>query len=413
MSDFAGPAMREGWSNATLGDLARLEIGRTPPRSDPRYWTVDLERPFCTIADMTSEFIRHTREGVTARAESEGRAKRIPAGTLLMSFKLTLGRIGFAAIDLFPNEAIVAISPDEQRATGRFLALALGAADLSAISGRAAKGRTLNRESLSSLVIDLPPLEEQRRIVDLISSLDATITATDRAVAKAEQARRAVLADLLAPPRAAAELGTAGGLPTSSTPEGWTSGSLDDLGDYLNGRAFKPGDFTPTGLPVIRIKQFLDPLAEMDYFDGEGREEHLAEDGDIIFSWSGTLAVGIWNRGPAWVNQHLFKVEPKAGVDRQWLPLAIEHRIPELKKRTHGSTMRHITRAELRAVRTGIPPLDEQRRIVQIVSTLDDEIAALTATAVAARAARAAILSELLSGEHQIPPSYDRLLEAA
>jgi type I restriction enzyme S subunit len=182
--------------------------------------------------------------------------------------------------------------------------------------------------------------------------------------------------------------------------EGWTYGALDDLADYRNGRAFKPGDFTPSGLPVIRIKQFLDPGAEVDYFDGEGRPEHLADDGDIIFSWSGTLAVGVWDRGPAWVNQHLFKVEPREGIHRQWLPLAIEHCIPELNRRTHGSTMRHITRSELRGVRIGIPPLAEQRRIVDLIGSLDATITATDKAVAKAEQARRAVLTDLLA-----PPS--------
>ena len=75
--------------------------------------------------------------------------------------------------------------------------------------------------------------------------------------------------------------------------------------------------------------------------------------------------------------------------------------------------MRHITRSELRAVRIGIPPLDEQLRIVGIMSALDNEVAALKSTAGTARAVRAGLLRELLCGSHAIPPTYDRLLEAA
>ncbi len=111
------------WAKKTLGEVAEITIGKTPPRKDPRYWTSDLERPFCTIADMDGRLIDPKREGVTALAESEGKAKRFPAGALLMSFKLTIGRIGFAAQDIFPNEAIAWLCTKSPNLDERFLAL--------------------------------------------------------------------------------------------------------------------------------------------------------------------------------------------------------------------------------------------------------------------------------------------------
>lgn len=127
------------WARTTLGDVASITIGRTPPRNESRYWTPDLERPFCTIADMTSWLISPDREGVTALAEEHGRAKRIPAGALLLSFKLSIGRVGFAARDLFPNEAIAWLQPDAARVVPEFLALWLQSHDLTESSGRAVR----------------------------------------------------------------------------------------------------------------------------------------------------------------------------------------------------------------------------------------------------------------------------------
>src|SRR5450759_3559825 len=113
--------MPDGWVDAVLGDVADITIGRTPPRDDPRYWTTDLTRPFCTIADMDAGVIVPRREGVTAAAETDGRAKRMSAGSLLLSFKLTIGRVGIAGVDLFPNEAIARIEPRTASLNKRFL----------------------------------------------------------------------------------------------------------------------------------------------------------------------------------------------------------------------------------------------------------------------------------------------------
>jgi len=128
---------------------------------------------------MTGWSVSPQREGVTALAEAEGKAKRVPAGALLMSFKLSIGKVGFAARDVFPNEAIAWLRADEELIYPAFLALALEAQDLTVGSGRAVKGNTLNGESLRAISLSLPPLTEQRRIVDLIGALDTLLSSVD------------------------------------------------------------------------------------------------------------------------------------------------------------------------------------------------------------------------------------------
>jgi len=167
--------MRKGWTEATLGDVAKLSIGRTPPRRESRYWTDELTNPFCTIADLSTRIVIPSREGVTEAAIREGRAKLSAKGTLLMSFKLTLGRVGFAGRDLYPNEAIASIAAYSSVALDEYLYYLLGFQDLSAGSGLAVKGVTLNSKSLSEIALLLPPVIEQRRIVDLMLCIDSYI----------------------------------------------------------------------------------------------------------------------------------------------------------------------------------------------------------------------------------------------
>lgn len=184
-------------TEVSLGQLAILQIGRTPPRDDAKYWTSDLTLPFCTISDMSSKCVVPLREGVTAVAEADGKARRSPAGALLMSFKLTIGRVGFAGCDLFPNEAIVEIRPDESMATREFLYLELGSRDLTGGSGQAAKGKTLNRSSLEAIRVQLPPLEEQARIVSVIEAIDARVAALETQRSETSTLFGAAMVDLL------------------------------------------------------------------------------------------------------------------------------------------------------------------------------------------------------------------------
>ena len=88
------------------------------------------------------------------------------------------------------------------------------------------------------------------------------------------------------------------------------------LADFVNGNAYKPADFGDSGTPVVRIKQLLDETAEFDLAPVPPRPVWL-EDGDLVFSWSATLAVRFWNRGKALLNQHLFRVDVHPGIDRR------------------------------------------------------------------------------------------------
>src|SRR4051794_8013675 len=124
-------------------------------------------------------------------------------------------------------------------------------------------------------------------------------------------------------------------------PGDWDLRPLSDLADYYNGRAFKPKDWTGDGLPIIRIAQINDPEAECDHYAGSDVDpRHLIADGDILFSWSATLTAIKWNRRPGVLNQHIFKVVSKPGVDRDFLLYTILKSIDALAGHSHGSTMK-------------------------------------------------------------------------
>jgi len=128
---------------------------------------------------------------------------------------------------------------------------------------------------------------------------------------------------------------------------------------------------TPGGLPILRIRQLVDREAEPDFFDGAVEPRFKVANGDLIFSWSATLATDVWDRGPAVLNQHLFNVHPVPGVEKRWLRRAIEASIPVFAGMMHGSAMTHITREMLRDVKVQLPTLDDQRRIADF---LDAEV---------------------------------------
>lgn len=163
---------------------------------------------------------------------------------------------------------------------------------------------------------------------------------------------------------------------TNSLPQNWKSTTFGKLAEFLNGYAFAPDDWQVDGLPIIRIEQLRDENAKADYYDEPLHERFRLKNGDLVFSWSASLLTRIWDRGDAYLNQHLFKVENYSDVNRIFLKYLIDFNIDAMAGETHGSTMKHITRPALLNYIVKIPDdIKEQNTIANILSTIDEAIA--------------------------------------
>ena len=212
----------EGWRLAKLGDICSIVIGRTPRRAEERYW--GGSHTWATIGDMTASdgIVHETRESLSDAGAALCGDRLLPAGTLMFSFKLSIGHIAFAGCDLYTNEAIAGITPyDDREVDVLYLRRALSIVDYDELIGHAAKGRTLNRKTLALLEIPLPPLDEQRRIVVRLEEQMAT----------AERARAAAQAQLAAieamPQALLREIFPRS--PADGLPVGWRWATLGDV----------------------------------------------------------------------------------------------------------------------------------------------------------------------------------------
>ena len=246
----------------------------------------------------------------------------------------------------------------------------------------------LRVSDLLNLPIFVPSLAEQRRIV----------TRLEEQMAAAEQARRA--ADRMAEAAHAlpsALLREIFPLKGENLPQGWRWVKLGDTAKFVNGMAFKPSDWQPTGLPIVRIQNLTNPNAAYNCFQGNIQDKYLIEDGDLLISWSATLDVFFWVGGRAVLNQHIFKAIPAASlVDKSFLYFMLKISMGTLRDQTHGATMTHVTRPVFEATLVPLPPLDEQQRIV---ARLEEQMAAAERTQREAKAqveAMAAISAALL-----------------
>ncbi|MCM1739363.1 MULTISPECIES: restriction endonuclease subunit S [Bacteroidales] len=162
----------ENWTWVRFGQYVRMSIGKTPPRGETKYWA-NGKYPWVSISDMSDYgLVTTTKESVSEYAKSLF-GEISPVGTLIMSFKLTVGRSSLLNTSAYHNEAIISIYPfvDKNYQARNFLFHILPIISNLGDTKDAIKGKTLNSKSLNNLLLPLPPLNEQGRIVAMIELL--------------------------------------------------------------------------------------------------------------------------------------------------------------------------------------------------------------------------------------------------
>jgi type I restriction enzyme S subunit len=180
-------------------------------------------------------------------------------------------------------------------------------------------------------------------------------------------------------------------------PRGWQPAALADLAEYVNGYPFKPHDWSAVGLPIVRIAQMTDASAPFDRYPNPLPSEYRIDSGDLLFAWSATLTAMIWQRGPAYLNQHIFKVLPKNGHEIGFLHHLLNFLINVLANKSHGTTMKHIRRADLLPFPVIVPLPDEQARVAAVLDTVDEAIGRTEALIAKLRQIRAGLAHDLLT----------------
>jgi type I restriction enzyme S subunit len=183
-------------------------------------------------------------------------------------------------------------------------------------------------------------------------------------------------------------------------PTGWKRSKMGEIGQYLNGKAFKSQDWKSSGRPIIRIQNLTGSGTEFNYFNGEIEDRYVVQPGDLLFSWSATLGTYIWKGPEAVLNQHIFKVE--SNIDKRFHRYLLDFKIQEMHSQTHGSGMVHITKKSFDAIEVNIPPIEEQHKIVELLedhlSRLDAALADVKQAKIMAAQFRQSLLNSVFYG---------------
>ena len=248
----------------------------------------------------------------------------------------------------------------------------------------------INAQTFGNMEIPLPERAQQDFLVDVLSPIDEKIKINQQINDNLQQQALAIFQQEL--------------LRDGELPEEWSKGSLLDIANYLNGLAmqkFRPAD-GENGLPVLKIKELrqgsCDTSSEL--CSPSIKPEYIVHDGDVIFSWSGSLLVDLWCGGTCGLNQHLFKVT--SDKYPKWFYYAwTAHHLARFVAiaADKATTMGHIKREELAKAEVVIPDAASMERIGGILQPMYDLIISNRIENRKLAALRDTILPQLMSGE--------------
>ena len=282
----------------------------------------------------------------------------------------------------------------------------IGQANIQALVTGSAQPK-FNKTNFRSMYIPVPPLEDQRRIASILSSLDRKIELNNKINADLEEMAQAIFKNWFVdfePFKDGKFLDSELGM----IPEGWKVGTLTEIASYMNGLAMQkyPPENIEDSLPVLKIKELGQGFCgtDSDRCSCNIKDECKIHNGDVIFSWSGTLLVDVWCGGDCGLNQHLFKVTSN-DYPKWFYYYWTKHHLQEFIHiaKDKAVTMGHIKRGHLEEALVAIPDNDSMEKAHELFEPILSKMISLRLENSRLSLLRDTLLPRLMSGEIEVP----------
>lgn len=194
------PGFSGEWREAEFNEVFDLKIGGTPARNNPAYWdrVKATQNRWTAISDLQGKYIDETQEHISDEGAQNSNVKALAAGTVIFSFKLSIGRKAILRKPAYTNEAICALIPKRpEELSSLFVFHALELVDFTASIDQAVKGATLNKAKIADLYLSFPPRAEQDRLVEVLEAADSEIANLQTQLAALRQEKAALMQKLL------------------------------------------------------------------------------------------------------------------------------------------------------------------------------------------------------------------------
>jgi len=402
------------WNIVPLKELIDFETGRTPSRAKADYWSNKPEEgvPWVSIADMKPYGrILNTSERITSQALNEVFHKRIsPKGTLLMSFKLTIGRVATLAVNACHNEAIISIYP--KSINQKYLEYYLSQVNYADYQDRAVKGNTLNQEKINRIAVNKPPAAEQQKIASLLWKVQQSIEIEEKLIATVYELKESAMqkmfsSGLYEEEKKDTDLGP--------IPKSWDVLKISDKAKLIAGGTPSRAEskyWIKGTIPWVKT-------GEVDYCIVTDTEEKITPEGMENSSAkllpAGTLLVAMYGQGitrgkvailgiEATTNQACVGlIRKKDDLIPKYLYYYLSHSYERLRSLSHGAQQQNLNKELVGSFQFPFPKMKkEQEEIVHVLEAIDQKIAIHTRKRQSFEDLFKTLLHQLMAGQIRI-----------
>ena len=400
----------DDWDIARIGDIADIKSGATPSTGIAANWNGSI--PWCTPTDVTNtpgKYLTGTARSITRQGLSTCGASLLPADTLLLCSRATIGEIKIASVPICTNQGFKSLIARD-RVHGEFLYYLILVLKPRLI--RQAIGSTfleVGKRALASMQVQVPPLKEQRTIAEALSDVDGSIESLEALIAKKRAVKTAAMQQLLT-----------GRTRLPGFSGEWETKQLVELGVFSKGRGIKRSDVRDDGYPCLRYGELYtrysdfvaNPVARIPA--SVALTAQSIECGDLLFAGAGETSdeigrcVAYVGESTAYAGGDVIILSPfrRAG-NSLYLGYLLNHPTVSVQKArlAQGDAIVHISSGSLGQVQIELPPVEEQEAIAAVLSDIDAEIVALERRLAKVRALKQGAMQQLLTGRIRLPAS--------
>lgn len=408
--------MREGWRQVAVGDIATVVGGGTPRSTEPSYWGGEI--PWLTPKDLSERPSRWTSNGsrsITHEGLKNSGARLLPAGSVLLTSRAPVGYVTVSSSPLATNQGFKSLILAEGQLPEFWYYLLAHSTDYLRANSGGSTFQELSGAALKALRFTIPPLAEQRRIVDLIGAVDDAIEKAEAAYRTAQLLRASSLHRMEL-------LSAGGGMSTLGDVLAMGGGSIQ-TGPF--GTLLKAAEYVAEGVPVISTGEVR--AGELVLKEGTPRvgravlsrlPQYVLREGDIVFARKGAIDRSAPVRAHEdgyFLGSDGIRVRVGEGPS---LPAFVALQLQTcsalrwIELNATGTIMKGLNQRVLSSIPLGLLPRERQLEFVEEVSAIDTVRRSASDSSNLLRALRANLLTALLSGEHEIPESYDELMES-
>lgn len=354
------------WEVVRLGDICDVIGGSTPSTKNKEYWAGDI--PFATPTDITNlqgRVISRTKQSITREGLSSCGSHLLPAGSILLTSRATLGACAISDKPMATNQGFASLVCNERVYNWFIFYKIVGLQRELERLGSGSTFKEVSKSNIRSLILPLPPFPEQKKIADVLTTVDDAIEKTVQIIEKTKVLKKGLMQKLFTE-----GIGHTGFRETKigKIPESWRTIRLKDAVKLSSGKA-RPKDFI-----TKYDKNYIYPIYGGNGIMGYSSEFNF-ENKTIIIGRVGEYCGAIHrNNEKCWISDNALYIKEFKNnyFDLSFLALSLEYR--DLNKYKSQSGQPLLSQGDLYPLQLALPPIDEQKKISAIISKTVEEL---------------------------------------